>query len=656
MYQVSADKLQPDFSTYINAITSSNDLHPKTMLELQRIATKTLSLFSQVAYKPALLLAKTYQGLDFHQFMQDFLHSGLIAPEAVVLQDLCYCENLLQPLEPSCLALLIGSGPKFTQAVEQLFLAETPEARKKIAAEIIRSQADDPNVARYVDEQLIGFSQNKQPSGDSPVNLMVSHDSDSRFPPLNYIDQLSWSGLFGAVNYLTEQGSVIASHLLLEPGALRQANGGYLILNINDLIEQPHIWFKLKATLLSQTLDWVQDDKTSAGYFIPEPTPIHTRLILWGDQAAIAVLEQLEPELHQLAPLLADFQLELSVSTSNIDHYLGYLRRTLERENLPQLDKSAIAYLLTQASRKVEHQRFISLDKRWLVSLLKESWFYACSDGNNQISQAALQKAIEAQENRLSKPKQQSDLNIKENVIQLICEGEQVGQVIGLSVIEFIGFPYQFGEPIRITATTHMGEGDLSDVERKAELAGNIHAKAMMIIHGYLTHKLPLAGNLVFEQSYHEIDGDSASLAGLIALLSSMAEVPVVQHLAVTGAIDQFGHVQAVGGINEKIEGFYRVANLKNKIGSHGVVIPASNLPQLNLSQPVVDAVKTGRFTIYAIEHVEQAISLLLNTEAGSKQEPDSLFGIIHKRAQKLYDDDAHISWLGLIKSILTRR
>jgi Lon-like ATP-dependent protease len=224
----------------------------------------------------------------------------------------------------------------------------------------------------------------------------------------------------------------------------------------------------------------------------------------------------------------------------------------------------------------------------------------------------------------------------------LQTDGEEIGQINGLSVIQVSGHPYDFGEPVRLTATVHLGDGDVADIERKAELAGHIHAKAMMIIHGYLSNKFgaenpsPLSANLVFEQSYHEIDGDSASLTGLCALLSALARQPIYQHFAVTGAVDQFGNVQAVGGVNEKIEGFFRVCKIHGLNGKQGILLPGTNAQQLNLSDEVIAAVAAGQFHIHPVDHVEEAIELLTGCVAGEPDMPDTLFGRIQQRLDEL--------------------
>lgn len=292
--------------------------------------------------------------------------------------------------------------------------------------------------------------------------------------------------------------------------------------------------------------------------------------------------------------------------------------------------------------RLCEHQRILSFAENQLVALMQLANSIAKEQGAELISVLHIKAALAEQEYRLNYIVEQSDQSIVDEQMLLQTEGEVVGQINGLSVIQIMGHPYDFGEPVRLTATVHMGDGDVSDIERKAELAGHIHAKAMMIIHGYLStlfgaeNPSPLSANLVFEQSYSEIDGDSAALTGLCALLSALAQQPIYQHLAVTGAVDQFGNVQPVGGLNEKIEGFFRVCSIQGLNGKQGVVIPESNYLQLILSDEVVDAVKNGQFHIYPVGHVEEAVELLMGCPAGSIDDERTLFGRIRRRLDDL--------------------
>jgi Lon-like ATP-dependent protease len=284
----------------------------------------------------------------------------------------------------------------------------------------------------------------------------------------------------------------------------------------------------------------------------------------------------------------------------------------------------------------------LALAEIQLVALMRMADCLARELAAKAVTDEHIQLALAEQDYRLNYLVEQSDQGVIDGQILLQTDGEAVGQINGLSVIQVSGHPYDFGEPVRLTATVHLGDGDIADIEHKAELAGHIHAKAMMIIHGYLAHTFsadtpsPLSANLVFEQSYHEIDGDSAALAALCALLSALAEQPIYQQFAVTGALDQFGNVQAVGGVNEKIEGFFRVCCIHGLTGKQGILLPSTNVQQLNLSDEVIAAVAAGQFHIYPVDDVEEAIELLTGCVAGEPDVPDSLFGRIQQRLDEL--------------------
>ncbi|MGL4205344.1 MAG: S16 family serine protease, partial [Aeromonadaceae bacterium] len=338
--------------------------------------------------------------------------------------------------------------------------------------------------------------------------------------------------------------------------------------------------------------------------------------------------------------------------------FLGLLSGIRQREKLLDFDEEAIYALCRFACRLCEHQQILAIAETQIGALMRLADSIAREEQREIIGKAEVNAALAEQEYRLNYVVEQSDQGVVDGQVLLQTDGEVVGQINGLSVIEIMGHPYDFGEPVRLTATVHLGDGDVADIERKAELAGHIHAKAMMIIHGYLSTQFgaenpsPLSANLVFEQSYHEIDGDSASLTGLCALLSALAQQPIFQHFAVTGAVDQFGNVQPVGGLNEKIEGFFRICNIHGLTGKQGVIIPATNQLQLILSDEVIEAVREGQFHIYPVAHVEEAIELLTGCKAGDIDDEQTLFGRIRERLDEL-NGSTHSK--GLFRSLFGR-
>ncbi len=362
------------------------------------------------------------------------------------------------------------------------------------------------------------------------------------------------------------------------------------------------------------------------------------KVILCGDAASCADLSLLWPALEN--SMHADLVLEFPAAGGI--NLLGELLASYQKQRgFKPFEVEAVDLLCRWAARQSGDRRWLGIPELKLLSLASEANFYAGTRESVGAKQVA--KALAATDFRVNFLAESELREHRDRQLLISTQGAAVGQVNGLSVIETYGSSYEFGEPVRITATLRAGgEGDVIDIERKAELAGQIHAKAMMIINGYLTKEfgseqpLPVSASLVFEQSYSEIDGDSASLTGLCAVLSCLAAVPIRQDLAVTGAVDQFGHVQPVGGVNEKVEGFFRVCRLHGLSGSQGVVIPESCVNQLVLRPAVVKAVQDGRFHIYTVTHVTDAIKLLTTLPWGSREEEGSICGRIYARLAEI--------------------
>ena len=463
-------------------------------------------------------------------------------------------------------------------------------------------------------------------------------------------DNINRASLFGHINIIYDNNSYSSSVAQLQPGLVHQANGGYLLLKIDELFTDPSLWLELKTLLQPEPsankLTWQSLSPSIQTCFKAEPAPLDIKVILVGDRLAISQLAEFDRELQSMTASFVDFFAEFNISKQAIEDYVGYIKLLITEQELLPLTDSGLAHLLQLSSRWCEHNNYLSLNESKLTQLLCYCHQYALNHGKTAIDKSCLEQILLIQYEALNSHILLSNESIVEKQILLETQGQKIGQINGLSVLEMDGHPESFGEPIRITATGHLhGDGDITDVERKAELAGNIHAKAMMIIQGFFTHTfakpipLPLSANLVFEQSYGEIDGDSAALAGSCALLSVLAQKPIAQHLAVTGAIDQFGNVLAVGGINEKLEGFHRICQL-SKQDNMGVLIPAANIVNLNLNATLIDAVNNEQLAIYPIEHIDQAIVLLMGIKAGSVEDENSLYGIIQQLSEAEEDNE----------------
>lgn len=448
-----------------------------------------------------------------------------------------------------------------------------------------------------------------------------------------YAEWVSWEQLFGSVKEFNNQ-------IIMEPGLIHKANGGYLVLPLRTLLIQPEIWLQLRKTLLSKQFQWCNAND-SKPLPLPIPSmPLELRLILVGDRFSMAEFGELEPDLDTLS-MYTEIEDDLEIdSDETLSAWLGYVNSLANELELPSLKQDAWPILLHAGARETNDQQRLPLCPLWLEALLAEA---SLESDDEPISAEALSNAIHARRDRAGYLPERAMDDIHRGQVFIDTEGAQIGQVNGLSVLEYPGHPFAFGEPSRISCVVHLGDGDISDVERKVELGGNIHAKGMMIMQAYLAselaleQQLPFSASLVFEQSYGEVDGDSASLAELCALVSALSLQSVSQSIAITGAVDQFGRVQPVGGINEKIEGFFAVCENRGLTGEQGIILPASNLRHLCLSDDVVEAVKDGTFHVYAVEHASEALSLLTGLPFDSDDEKQpSLLGLIEQRIEQL--------------------
>ncbi|WP_086365475.1 AAA family ATPase [Gilliamella apis] len=445
------------------------------------------------------------------------------------------------------------------------------------------------------------------------------------------------------------------SPIKLQAGLVHQANGGVLILGLRSLLAQPHVWSKLKQMVMSQTFEWFSaDDSHPLPLSIPA-MPLDLRIILVGDRLSLAELQEFEPEFYS-SSIYAEFESELKVTEPRqINDWMNYLQFISRQLALPKIEKTAFAKIYKHATRYTGDQYYLPLSIEWIQSLLLNSSYFV---QNENIDTLAVSKALEQKTWRENYLTERFHDEFFTNQIMIDTKSQVVGQINGLSVIEYPGYPKAIGEPTRLSCLVHFGDGELIDIERKTDLAGNIHSKGMMIMQAFvmsefaINHQLPFSTSLVFEQSYSEIDGDSASLAGLCALISALSNQPIDQQLAVTGSVDQFGHVQSIGGVNEKIEGFFAVCQHQGLTGQQGVIIPASNQRHLSLSDEVIEAINNDKFSIWAVEHVAEALYLLTGIPFKDENKI-SLYKLIHARMQSmLVQDRKHDGWLSRWKKI----
>ena len=433
---------------------------------------------------------------------------------------------------------------------------------------------------------------------------------------------------------------------LIRAGALHRANGGYLVLDARKVLMRPLVWEALKRALFAQEIR-IESMARSMGLMAtitlePEPIPLDVKVILIGDRYTYMLLDAYDPEFSQLFKVAVDFEDDVKRADHSPQTYVAALQRIIEKEQLAPFRPDAIQRVLKFAAREAGHRDKLSLQMVTMKDLLRESAFWAHTDGKREdVTADDVTRAIDARRDRLSRIPDRQREAIVEGIINIETSGKQIGQINGLSVVQ-IG-SLAFGQPTRISARVGLGKGDVVDIEREVDLGGPIHSKGVLILSSFIRatfgidRPLSLAASLVFEQSYGGVDGDSASVAEACALLSAIAEVPIDQKFAITGAISQSGQVQAIGGVNEKVEGFFDVCAERGLTPGQGVLIPASNKQHLVVDERVVEAVRSGTFQIYAISSITDAIALLTGLLAGERSEggtfpADSFFGKVEAR------------------------
>lgn len=472
------------------------------------------------------------------------------------------------------------------------------------------------------------FSHGTSPLMRCKINLMVDHSKSSAAPVL-VEDFPSLSNLIGRIEYQSYMGALVTDFTMIKPGALHKANGGFLIIDARKLLLQPFAWEGLKRTLLAGEIR-IESLERSLGLVStvslePEPIPIKLKIILFGDRMLYYLLSLYDPEFSDLFKVSADFEDSMDRDPDSSAIYSRVIASLARRENLLALNKEAVIRIIEHSARCIEDSEKLSTHLRSLNDLLKEADYWAKQSNRKRITKEDVQTAIDQQVHRSDRLRNRIYESIQRGTLFVETQGETIGQVNGLSVISLSDF--SFGMPARITATTRLGTGKVIDIERESELGGPIHSKGVMILSSFLasryakTNPFSVSITLVFEQSYGSVEGDSASVAELCAILSSLAELPIKQNLAITGSMSQHGKAQPIGGVNEKIEGFFDVCDLLGLTGDQGVIIPKSNIKNLMLRQNVVDAVKSGKFQIFAIENVDEALELLLGRPMG---EPDA--------------------------------
>ena len=458
------------------------------------------------------------------------------------------------------------------------------------------------------------------------VDVIVDHTGATGAPVI-YEDRPTVQNLVGRIEHMAHLGALVTDFNLIKAGALHRANGGYLILDARKVLSQPLAWEELKRALssaelrievLGQTLSLI-----STVSLEPEPIPLDVKVVLLGERQLYYTLSQLDPDFAELFKVAADFEDQMDRTPENHLLYARMIATLVHREGLRPFNRDAVARVIEQSARLAGDAERLSTHVRSIADLLREADYWAGEASHEVVTAADVQRAIDAQVYRSDRVRERIQEDIQRGTILIDSAGAKVGQVNGLPVLTLGQFA--FGRPSRITARVRLGRGEVVSIEREVALGGPIYSKGVLILAAYLgahyaaDRPLSLSASLVFEQSYSGVEGDSASSVELYALLSALAELPVKQGLAVTGSVNQHGQVQVIGGVNEKIEGFFDVCRAQGMTDEQGVLIPASNVKHLMLRPDVVAAVAAGRFHVYPVETIDQGIELLTGTPAGER-------------------------------------
>ncbi len=568
------------------------------------------------------------------------------------------------------LKVIFKAGLKISQTYEKKMLDIEKGAVEMVVKSLIdniRERYNDAKVVDFIDQVENNIMENIQvfkgvkPEGqitaegfeidyfkEYDVNIILDNSETTECPVIietspNFIN------LFGTIEKVSDgRGGWYSDFTKIKAGSILKANGGYLVLNVQHLFEEPGVWRTLKRVLTYNKLE-IQESPSvfqfTSSILKPEPIEIDTKIILLGSGWIYSVLAEREYDFKKMFKIKADFDYEIKRSDKVIVQYAQVIKKLIKDEGLCEFDKSALSKLIEISARFAGQKNKLTTRFSMIADIAREANFWALDDGFNVISEAHVRKAFELAKERHGLLESKIDDMLHDHMILLDTEGERIGQINGLAV--YTTDYYSFGRPTRITATVSLGSGSIINVEREAGMSGRHYNKGVLIISGYFRETfgqdLPLSfnANLVFEQSYGTVDGDSASCAEIFALLSTLADLPLRQYLAVTGSLNQKGDVQPIGGVNEKIEGFYDLCKTRGFNNKQGVVIPVQNVKELMLKDEVVESVKKGQFHIYPISKVEEGIELLTGVKAGSKTAKGysggTVYDLVEEKIKYLY-------------------
>jgi len=491
----------------------------------------------------------------------------------------------------------------------------------------------------------------QEPSFDQyRVNLFVDN-SALEGAPVVYEPNPTYFNLFGRIEHIIQMGNATTNFTMIKPGALHRANGGYLIVDCREVLINLFSYEAIKRCLRKGEIkieDMTEQYRLIATVSLkPEPIPLKCKLVMIGLPMFYYLLYQLDPDFRKYFKVKSDFNSLMKNTWENVQHYAQFIATQCRKEELLHFSPDGVARVVEYAARLADDKNRLSCHFMDLTDLIREASYYAQRHGVDMVERDHVELAVESKEYRSNKVEQLVQEMIEDGRIMVDTEGEVVGQLNGLSV--YLLGDYSFGKPSRITVRTFMGKGGVVNIEREAKLSGPIYDKGVLILSGFLGDRyaqdkpLALAASICFEQSYSGVEGDSASSAELYGLLSSLASLPLLQGISVTGSVNQRGQIQPIGGVNEKIEGFFAVCKSNGLTGQQGVMIPARNVQNLMLKQEVVDAVATGQFHIWAVDHIDEGIEILTGVPAGQQLEDGSwpegtVNYLVNDRLQKMVE------------------
>ncbi len=601
--------------------------------------------------------AKAYEGVSEEegQRLQEVL-SGLQSKLKEILQEFPRMERTRRQEQTELMRDIVADAVREPLSAVKAVVVDVPEAlkhldkvRKDIKANfqalLMASQPGGQQQAAAADPQP-----RSEPLGTVTglrryeVNVLVQHRTESGAPVVHE-DNPTLANLTGRAEHVAQMGTLVTDFSLIKAGALHRANGGFLVLDAQKLFSQPFAWEALKRSLKAEQIS-IENPAQSAGLvstvsLAPQPIPLKVRVAVIGSPRIFYMAQQADPDFAAMFKVSADFSETMSRDVERDELFARLIAAMVREAELLPFDVEGVARLIEAASRRAADSQKLSLDLQHLYDLVREADFFAREAEAKLVSRPHVQEAISARIRRADRIREASHEQITRDIMLIDSEGSAVGQVNGLSVLQMGRFA--FGKPTRITCSVRPGSGRIIDIEREVKLGGPLHSKGVLILQGFLAGhflpkaKLSLGASLVFEQSYGGVDGDSASSTELYALLSALSELPLRQDLAITGSVNQKGEVQAIGGVNEKIEGFFDICKARGLTGKQGVMIPKANVVHLMLRDDVVAAAANAEFHIYPIAHIGQGIELLTGVPAGARDEegayPEgSVFGKVEAR------------------------